>query len=369
MPEVSVIIPVYNTEKYLHECLDSVCNQTFKDIEIICVDDGSTDKSLAVLKQYQQKDDRIKILEQKNKGGGAARNYGLSIAQGDYVIFLDSDDFFEENFISELYSKITLENADMCVCDFRKYDMSSGEYSKPMYLRYDYLPCESIFNYSNIPNYIFNFSSIAVWTKMYSKSFLIENNISFQEIQRHNDAYFNCIALAQAQKICVVDKVLGNYRVGNTTNLQSTNSKSPLDFYIAYREILSKLCVENMFQFVEISYINLLMGIFIQQLRRLRGTEEFKLVYNTIRNQYLLEFNVLKYDYGDIHSPIVLLLCKYIERVEYHNDSQWCSDVLKYSVLHPLQSSGEILSVIHHTMNKNGLFSLVKSLIFILKNH
>ena len=94
-PKVSVIIPVYNVEDYLRQCLDSVINQTLKDIEIICVDDGSTDKSLEILHEYEKKDSRITVLTQKNQYAGVARNVGMSVATGKYFVFLDSDDFFE----------------------------------------------------------------------------------------------------------------------------------------------------------------------------------------------------------------------------------------------------------------------------------
>ena len=93
MPKISVIIPVYNVEKYLRECLDSLLNQTFKDIEIICVNDGSTDGSLNILNEYASKDSRFIIINQNNQGLSAARNNGLNVAKGDYVAFLDSDDY------------------------------------------------------------------------------------------------------------------------------------------------------------------------------------------------------------------------------------------------------------------------------------
>ena len=99
MIKVSVIIPVYNVEQYLRPCLDSVLNQTLKNIEIICIDDGSTDDSLKILMEYAEKDNRITILKQKNKGAGVARNYGMSIATGEYFLFLDSDDFFSETLL------------------------------------------------------------------------------------------------------------------------------------------------------------------------------------------------------------------------------------------------------------------------------
>ena len=106
-PKVSVIIPVYNVEKYLRECLDSLVNQTLKEIEIICVDDGSTDSSLDILKEYASKDNRITVIKQQNLHAGVARNAGLSVARGEYVHFLDSDDWVSVDNYSKLYD-ITL---------------------------------------------------------------------------------------------------------------------------------------------------------------------------------------------------------------------------------------------------------------------
>ena len=97
MVTLSVIVPVYNTEKYLRECLDSIINQTFRDIEIICVNDGSTDKSLEILKEYALKDNRIKVITQGNKGQSVARNIGLNNASGKYITFIDSDDYLDFN--------------------------------------------------------------------------------------------------------------------------------------------------------------------------------------------------------------------------------------------------------------------------------
>ena len=98
--KVSVILPVYNVSDYLRQCMDSIVGQTLKDIEIICVDDGSTDDSLAILKEYEAKDQRVKVIQQANAGAGAARNKGLEIATGEYLSFLDSDDFFEPDMVA-----------------------------------------------------------------------------------------------------------------------------------------------------------------------------------------------------------------------------------------------------------------------------
>lgn len=115
-PKVSVIIPVYNAENYLKECLDSILKQTLQEIEVICVNDGSSDGSLSILNEYVKEDSRLKIISQENQGAGSARNNGLKYAKGLFVIFLDCDDIFEHNMLEIMYSKAILLNLDVCVC-------------------------------------------------------------------------------------------------------------------------------------------------------------------------------------------------------------------------------------------------------------
>ena len=122
MSKVSVIIPVYNTEKYLKSCLDSVINQTLSDIEIICINDGSTDNSLDILEEYANKDDRIKIINQKNQGVSEARNNGIKLAKSDYFILLDSDDSIENTICEKSYNAIVKNNADINIIGFNIYN-------------------------------------------------------------------------------------------------------------------------------------------------------------------------------------------------------------------------------------------------------
>ena len=129
-PLVSVIVPVYNTSKYLRQCLDSIQAQTLKEIEIICVDDGSTDNSMEILLEKELEDSRICILQQKNRGGGAARNLGMSIAKGKYLSFLDSDDFFEPTMLEEAYTAAEKHNADITIYSYHIFYDGSKLYSK-----------------------------------------------------------------------------------------------------------------------------------------------------------------------------------------------------------------------------------------------
>ena len=125
MPEVSVVIPVYNVEPYLRECLDSVLNQTFKDIEVICVDDGSTDGSVSVLNEYADKDGRVKVVTAEHKNAGAARNISYGLSKGKYLLFLDADDVFAPNMIQVMRDALLLHQADVANCS--KQDFLSGK--------------------------------------------------------------------------------------------------------------------------------------------------------------------------------------------------------------------------------------------------
>ena len=127
---VSVIVPVYNVENYLRQCLNSITGQTLKNIEIICVDDSSTDGSKRILEEYAKKDERVKIITQPNKGAGAARNNGLSVAKGKYLSFLDSDDFFEPDMLEHAYNKAEEDCADFVVFKSDQYYTDENRYAE-----------------------------------------------------------------------------------------------------------------------------------------------------------------------------------------------------------------------------------------------
>ena len=129
---ISVIVPVFNTEEYLNRCLDSIINSTYKELEIICVDDGSTDCSAEILEQYASIDNRITIIHQDNQGVSVARNKGLESAVGEYVCFIDSDDWIHEQFFTYLHRAITENVADIALCDFKRCD-ESYFFPKPKY--------------------------------------------------------------------------------------------------------------------------------------------------------------------------------------------------------------------------------------------
>ena len=216
-PKISVIIPVYNVEEYLQKCLDSVVNQTLKDIEIICINDGSTDNSLQILEEYAQKDSRIIVINQQNQGVAAARNKGLEIARGDYIWFVDSDDYVERNGLDYVYKKSKENNADI-VCfgvnNICKSTIISGHTNQ--YLSEINMTCQIDLNIKK--HFLHN-----IWDKLFSRKF-IQNIIKFPNgILTAEDGIFNLFCLYKEPKYLFINKILYNYRTDR--NLSATNDK------------------------------------------------------------------------------------------------------------------------------------------------
>lgn len=236
--KVSVIIPVYNGEEFIDECLKSVIGQTLSDIEIICIDDGSEDNTLGILNSYQQRDSRIIILTQEHMGGGAARNKGLDIAQGEYLSFLDGDDFFESDMLESIYNQCKSNYADIGIYKVKRYDnitkkikSDSGSFVSAN------IPKKKVFSSWEIKDKIFGTFQTWTWNKLFRRKYIEDNHLRFQEIMRTNDMFFVYTALLKAKRITTLPRELVFYRVGTTANCQSTNSLFPKDFFYALLEL------------------------------------------------------------------------------------------------------------------------------------
>ena len=225
--QVSVIIPVYNAEKYLRQCLDTVVNQTLKDIEIILIDDESTDNSLSICQEYAKRDQRIQIYTQKNCGAGATRNRGIKLAMGKYLSFLDADDFFELNMLKLLYREAETTNADITFCDFYKFDdILKCDMDFPNSIRSNLIPHKHPFSPQDCSDAIFQLIGTgAAWTSLYNRAFVLKNNIKFATQMRGEDACFTKPALITAKRISWVNKKLLHYRTNLASALSSRCEK------------------------------------------------------------------------------------------------------------------------------------------------
>lgn len=217
-PKVSVIIPVYNVEPYLRQCLDSVINQTLKDIEIICVDDGSTDNSLSILKEYAQIDNRITVLSRKNIGVGFSRNEGIDLASGNYIAFMDPDDFYPNNKVLELmWSNAVKHKAKICGGSLLIYNDKNGKLL-PKNDRFNLFKNNEMIYYSDY-QYDYGFQKF-----IYETSFIRENKIYFPYYKRFQDPPFMIKAFILAKKFYAIKDEVYCYRYSHK-QIQWTQEK------------------------------------------------------------------------------------------------------------------------------------------------
>lgn len=254
---ISVIIPIYNVENYLKQCLDSILNQTFQDFEIICIDDGSKDSSLKILHEYVKKDKRIRVIEQQNCGAGIARNNGITLAKGEYIQFLDADDYFEPNLLETLYNIIKTQDSDIAVCSYRKVDNNgniteSRNPNSPINL--DKTPILTPFNYKDFKEDIFSLLTPIPWNKLYRKSLLIEHNIKFPNLRICEDVAFVHSCIAIADKIIVTDSELINYRFARPQSMASYRTKYTIDIVHSCLELKKFLQKNNLFDQLKVAY-------------------------------------------------------------------------------------------------------------------
>ena len=285
MPEISVIMPVYNVEKYLRECLDSLLAQTFTDFEAICVNDGSTDGSPAILEEYAAKDNRIKIIDQPNSGAAKSRNNGMTIASGKYWMFLDSDDWFMPDMLQMLFNRAIETDAEITMCSYQKFHSESGkilsgnEYPSAW-------SAQHIFSLKSNGNTfpLENFPP-APWVYLYNVDYIKKLGLQFQDLPRTNDLFFTRCALLSADRITVIPRFLVNYRVGMTTNLQSGNSKTPLAFLQAAEAVADYLKKQDLFTFYKDRFAADLLNLCKYNLSTQRKGQSFATLYNEIRQR------------------------------------------------------------------------------------
>lgn len=295
MPKVSVIIPVYNVEKYLSETLECLVNQTLSDIEIICVDDGSTDDSMSILQEYAERDSRVKYLQQQNQYAGIARNNGLKIATGDYVIFLDSDDIFDKTMLEKLVNQAEKTNADVTVCRCQWLMMKYGEIKDfPHSIEKKYLPEEEVFSSSDISLDILRTFIGWPWDKLYRREFIFANGLEFQDLRHSNDTYFVLMSLLLANRISIVEDVLVTYRIHNTS-LANTRTKSPACFYFALKALKSGMEHFNIFEKYEQSFINYCLEFSLWHIKSM-GDRVAKRKMIDYFTELLTELQFYKYD-------------------------------------------------------------------------
>ena len=216
MAQVSIILPVYKVEKYLRQCLDSIVSQTFKDIEIVIINDCSPDNSLQIIKEYQQKDSRIVLLNlPENKGLSNARNEGMRIATSKYIVFVDSDDWVREDYIEVLFNDIENSDCDVFAEGFVSYDNKTSKYVRE---KYSLLTTKSKNNKALI---LFPSINCGPWSKIYKKDFLSKHNLLFT-LKSCEDCFFFYRLMLLKPKIIFKEEPIYFYRTGRQTSLTAS---------------------------------------------------------------------------------------------------------------------------------------------------
>lgn len=220
--KVSVIVPVYNTEKYLKNCIDSLLKQNFEDYEIIVINDLSPDNAEEIIKSYNDK--KIVYIKNKtNKGIGYNRNLGIKKAKGEYVCFIDSDDYVKEDFISKMYNYSKENNLDLCVCDYVNVDEEGNK------LKEFNLSDFCITNYEE-NNKILCEINLAPWNKLYKKDMLVKNKIEFSETLKYEDLSFVALSIKNSKKIGKINEQLNYYTIHNNSET-TTRDKRVFDIF------------------------------------------------------------------------------------------------------------------------------------------
>ena len=291
-PAVSIIIPVYNTEKYLRECLDSVLAQTMPDFEVLCVNDASPDSSLDILNEYAAKDPRVTVINSEiNNGLGGARNLGLPHATGKYLLFLDSDDLFDPQLVEKTYTRAEETSADICVFGGEMFFEDTGEHRPyPGLCRPELCP-ETVFSAKDHPNEIFFISDPCVWNKLFRREFINAEGIMFPKSRTAEDIPVVLTAFACAERITMLNESLLSYRQ-RSDSLMQNQDKYPLAFYEAHRELRSRLTARGLYEplknaFSAFSAANCLYNLSIR-----KTVSGFITTYNCVRDHAIPEFEL-----------------------------------------------------------------------------
>lgn len=244
-PKISIIVPVYNAEKTLGRCLDALIAQTYKNIEVICVNDGSKDTSLEILNSYAQKDDRIKVFTKENQGPAPTRAFALSKTTGEYLMFCDNDDFYEPNMCEMMINTLFEQNVDLVMCDANIIDLADGKLQSEATKNYHRL---KFVGFKKIENKDFFSYNVLLWNKIFKTQ--IAKEVGYPDKYELDDAIFFYKYLSNIQTYYGLDLKLYNYYVGNPHSVMGrfyakADKKIKYDFIFAYKNLYDYLLAMN----------------------------------------------------------------------------------------------------------------------------
>lgn len=302
--KVSIIIPIYNPgDLLLKRCLDSALNQTLEDIEVLCIDDGSNDETKDILKDYSKTDSRCKVIAQENLGAGSARNNGIKHSEGEYIVFLDADDWIEYDMCGSLYYHAEGLDVDLVLFDnvWHREDNSTTEIVHFDKEEYNQGFINSVFDYKLLKDKIFNGYFGVIWTKFYKSSFLKENNIHFPDHKLYNDIEFHIKSLLLAKNISHCPKIFYHYNKSDHESLQTSyrGKKEAMVFYDVMVGIRDFLIEQNKMNELRREFLDFSFENFILKLTEM--SKEFKQDYFLKIKSFFESIEMTPNDFNDLN--------------------------------------------------------------------
>ena len=295
-PWVSVIVPVYNAQKYLEQCLQSLADQTAENFEVICVDDGSTDASVELIRGFMQRDERFSLIQQKNQYAGVARNNGIEHAKGEYLLFLDADDFFHPELIAKAYAQAKKTDADVVLFGAKTYDMERDALiNTPYLMRHKLIPAKEVFSHKDVPEYFLQMTNSCPWLQLYRKQYILDEGIRFQALPNTNDAFFVIVALSCAKRMSAVKEDLVYYRINTGVSTQDKKYRNPTCFLTAYLAIYRELNRRGIYKELEQSFASKVVMSCAHHIRSTVNPQALSEVYEAICGEELAATGVFSH--------------------------------------------------------------------------
>ena len=317
MPKVSIVVPIFNAEKYMSKCIDSILNQSLEDIEIILVNDGSTDNSAMIADNYKSKDLRVKVIHQENSGPSVARNNGIKLATGKYIGFLDSDDYIEKDMYKKLFSMADNKNIQVSMCAYKEihiYDDTSivvktKLIENKVYYKEDICK-EIISTFCKSDNYGF----YSLWNKIYLREWLIESEIKLDVNRDHGeDWWFNINVLSKIDSFIYTNEPLYNYIHVNENSLMFKYRENQFDLILDGRKKLLSIIPEELIDYEELNtrFIYEFSSYILRTFKLVKNEARCNLMVNEVlTNKAVSEVCNRKYNLSIYFRFIVFLIRK-----------------------------------------------------------
>ena len=316
MPLLSIIVPIFNVEKYVSDCIKSILAQTYKDFELILVNDGSTDNSREICSYYAAIDDRVILIQKKNGGVSSARNEGMAIAKGKYIAFVDADDTIEPSMYEKLIEGAQKLDSDMVICQFKIVDVKKDNITLSKMWKGN----NGIINQNIISNSFLsliienNYSFFSCWNKLYSASLFKDYKIKFEENKNHGeDVRLNLKLLPIINKIVYIEDPLYNYFIRDRDSLTSIFRENFYDYILDYRNLLLDICDHYNLDKIKKKVINKFVLESIVYMHKVVESDLLKTrkyeILSLILNSKEFHNNVLKCKGFSFYIKILQIIC------------------------------------------------------------